>query len=96
MGFSRQEYWIGLLFTSPGNLPDPGIELTSLAPPELAGGFFTTGATWKAYLIISLNLLICLMHCSYFFVGFFFLLPCSSIFLVFVQLGYLSIFSDVK
>ena len=57
MGFSRQEYWIGLLFTSPGNLPDPGIEPTSLAPPELAGGFFTTGATWEAYLIISLNLL---------------------------------------
>jgi hypothetical protein len=72
MGFSRQEYWIGLLFTSPGNLPDPGIEPTSLAPPELAGGFFTTGATWEAYLIISLNLLICLMCCSYFFVGFFF------------------------
>ena len=69
------------------------LHLVSLA---LAGGFFTTGATWKAYLIISLNLLICLMHCSYFFVGFFFLLPCSSIFLVFVQLGYLSIFSDVK
>ena len=26
MGFSRQEYWSGLLFPSPGNLPDPGIE----------------------------------------------------------------------
>ena len=26
MGFSRQEYWSGLPFTSPGNLPDPGIE----------------------------------------------------------------------
>ena len=26
MGFSRQEYWIGLPFTSPGALPDPGIK----------------------------------------------------------------------
>ena len=26
MGFSRQEYWSGLVFSSPGDLPDPGIE----------------------------------------------------------------------
>ena len=39
MGFSRQEYWNGLAFPSPGNLPDPGIKLTS---PALADGFFTT------------------------------------------------------
>ena len=26
MGFSRQEYWSGLLFPSPGDLPNPGIE----------------------------------------------------------------------
>ena len=26
MGFSRQEYWSGLSFPSPGNLPNPGIE----------------------------------------------------------------------
>ena len=26
IGFSRQEYWIGLPFPSPGDLPDPGIE----------------------------------------------------------------------
>ena len=31
MGFSRQEYWSGLPFSSPGDLPDPGIELKSLA-----------------------------------------------------------------
>ena len=31
MGFSRQEYWSGLLFPPPGNLPDPGIELNSPA-----------------------------------------------------------------
>ena len=39
---SRQESWSGLSFPSPGDLPDPGIELTSLVPPALAGGFFTT------------------------------------------------------
>ena len=29
MGFSRQEYWSGLPFPSPGNLPDPGIDQVS-------------------------------------------------------------------
>ena len=41
MGFPRQEYWSGLPFPSPGDLPDPGIKPTSLGPPALAGGFFT-------------------------------------------------------
>ena len=39
MGFPKQEYWSGLPFASPGDLPDPGIEPTS---PVLAGIFFTT------------------------------------------------------
>ena len=39
MEFPRQEYWSGLPFPSPGDLPDPGIEPVSLA---LAGIFFTT------------------------------------------------------
>ena len=39
MEFSRQEYWSGLPFPPPGDLPDPGIEPMS---PALAGGFFTT------------------------------------------------------
>ena len=38
MGFPRQEYWSGLPFPSPGDLPKPGIESAS---PVLAGGFFT-------------------------------------------------------
>ena len=46
MGFSRQEYWSGLPCPPPGDLPDPGIEPTSLVSAELAGGFFTTSATW--------------------------------------------------
>ena len=46
LGFSRQEYWSGLPFPSPEDLPDPGIEPMSLKSPALAGGFFTTDTTW--------------------------------------------------
>ena len=41
-GIFRQEYWSGLRFPPPGDLPNPGIELASPASPALAGGFFTT------------------------------------------------------
>ena len=50
VGFSRQEYWSGLPCPPPGDLPDPGIETTSLKYPALAGRFFTTSATWEAVL----------------------------------------------
>ena len=46
VGFSRQEDWSGLPCPPPGDLPDPGIEPLSLTGPALAGGLFTTGATW--------------------------------------------------
>ena len=39
VGFPRQEYWIGLLFPTPGDLPHPEIEPVS---PALAGEFFST------------------------------------------------------
>ena len=42
MGFSRQEYWSGLPYTPPGDLPDLGIELRTPPSPELAGRFFNT------------------------------------------------------
>ena len=45
-GFFRQEYWNGLPCPSPGDIPDPGIELVSLTSSAFAGGFFTTSATW--------------------------------------------------
>ena len=41
MGFSRQEYWSGLLCLLPGDLPQPRIEPTSLTFPVLAGGFLS-------------------------------------------------------
>ena len=40
MGISGQEYWSGLPCPPPGDLPNPGIESTSLTSPALAGGFF--------------------------------------------------------
>ncbi|CAI9158999.1 unnamed protein product [Rangifer tarandus platyrhynchus] len=48
IGFSRQQYWRGLPFLPPRDLPDPGIESASLMSPALVGGFFTTSTTWKA------------------------------------------------
>ena len=47
MGFSRQEYW-SVAISSPSDLPDPGIEPTSLMYPALAGGFLTISTTWEA------------------------------------------------
>ena len=41
MEFSRQEYWSGLLFPSPGDLPDPGIEPTSLCLQHWQAGSIT-------------------------------------------------------
>ena len=46
MGFSQQEFWSELPFPPPGDLPDPGIKIQSLASPVLAGWFFTTSTTW--------------------------------------------------
>ena len=42
MGFSRPEDQSGLPFPTPGGLPDPGLEPTSLGSPGLAGRLFTT------------------------------------------------------
>ena len=42
MGLSQQEYWKGLPFSPPGDLPDPGIQPASPVAPELAGSIFTT------------------------------------------------------
>ena len=49
MGYSRQGYWSGLPCPPPADLPNPGIEPTSLTSPALTGGFFTTSATWEAH-----------------------------------------------
>ena len=51
MGFPRQEYWSEWSFPFPGDLPNPGIKPIPLVSPALAGGFFTTIATWEAQLL---------------------------------------------
>ena len=48
-GIFRQEFWSELLNPPPEDLPDPGIKPLSLTSPALAGGFFTTSATWEAH-----------------------------------------------
>ena len=61
MGFSRQEYRNGLSFPTPEDLPDPGIETSSLESPALAGGWFTTAAPRKAPKVVCENTDICKM-----------------------------------
>ena len=68
MGFPRQEYWSGLPFSSPGDLPDPGTEPSS---PALAGEFFTPEPLEKpikglggksAHRILRLMCWLCCLH----------------------------------
>ena len=61
MGFSRQEYWSGLPFASPGDLPDPGIEPRS---PALAGRFPTTECLNVTYCTL------CIQSCTCYFITF--------------------------
>ena len=46
LGFPRQEYWSGLPFSPPEDLPDLGVKPMS---PALAGVFFTTEPPWEAH-----------------------------------------------
>ena len=48
MEFSRQEYWSGLPYPSPGDIPYAETEHTSLTPLALVGKFFATSAIWEA------------------------------------------------
>ena len=48
MGFFRQEYWSGLLFPSPGALPNPETEPESPVAPALTGRLFTTEPPGKS------------------------------------------------
>ena len=50
IGFSRQEYWSELPCPLPQDHLDPGIKLASFMSPALAGGIFTTSATWEAHI----------------------------------------------
>ena len=50
MRFFRQEYCSGLPWPHPGDIPDPGITPAFPMSRALAGGFFTTSATWEAHI----------------------------------------------
>ena len=56
MGFSRQEYWSGLPFPSPGDLPDPGIKLGS---PALEADALTSEPPGKPRIAYSQQLNLC-------------------------------------
>ena len=77
MGLSGPEYWSGVLFPSPGDLPNPGIEPMSLTSPALAGKFFTTRATQNSLIMLEL-LLFCTMPWGQFVLPY--LLTLTSIF----------------
>ena len=49
MGFSRQVYWSGLPFPTPGDFPNPQIKPLSLLSSSLAGRFFTTVPSGKPH-----------------------------------------------
>ena len=51
MGFSSQEYWSGLPYPSPGDLPDPGIEPTPLMSPELEAGSLALAPLGKPQIV---------------------------------------------
>ena len=59
MGFSMQEYWSGLPFPSPGDLPCSGIEPLSFTSPALAGRFFMASTTWEAFSLVLFRQLTC-------------------------------------
>ena len=74
MEFSRQEYWSGLPFLTPGNRPDSGIKLVSLASPALAGRSFIavpSGKRQKACLRALLDVFIKFINSAAYFLAIF-------------------------
>ena len=67
MGFPKQEYWSGLPFPPPGDLPDPGMKpISCIALHCIAGGFFTTEPPGKPHSEQEkqAKVLSCSLHCS--------------------------------
>ena len=57
MGFSRQEYWSGLLFPTLGYLPNSGIQPPSFKSPAQASVFFTTNTTSEAHVTLEIHIM---------------------------------------
>ena len=61
MGFSRQEYWSGVPFPPPGDLPDPGIE--SRLKIEFAGGFLISESPGNSWVCLAVTAAKSLQSC---------------------------------
>ena len=70
MGFFKQEYWSGLPFPSPEELPDPETEPMSAACPALASRFFTMEPPGKPviYIFMHIHVYVCINTCMHLFV----------------------------
>ena len=69
IGFSRPEYWSGLPFPRPGDLPNPGIEPMSPESHVLTAGFFTTEPPGKPlvfFFFFYVSVLFCFMFLFYY------------------------------
>ena len=80
MEFSRQEYWTGLPFSPPGDLPNPGIEPVS---PALAGKFFTIAPPGKPCVVFGEMLIYIFRPFFFFFTGFFVFIELHELFVYF-------------
>ena len=58
MGFSRQEYWSGLPFPSPGDLPNPGIEPGS---PALKADTLISEPPGKQFILMCVCVCVCVL-----------------------------------
>ena len=69
MEFSRQEYWRGLPFPTPGDLPDPRSEAMSPMSHALTGGFFTTMSLGKPIcMYVCMCVCVCVCVCIYIYI----------------------------
>ena len=91
-----------LPFPSPGDLPDPGIQPSSLMSPALAGRFFTTSATWICLINWGAGC-ICICCCYVFFLDWslhhysvFFFVSCNSLYLKSIHLIQVLLFQLFK
>ena len=64
MGFPGQEYWCGLPFPPPGDLPDPGVKPLFPASPALAGGVLTTEPPGKHRILLFIYLAVLGLSCG--------------------------------
>ena len=85
---SWEEYRSGLPCSSPGDLPNPGIEPEFLTCPALAGGFFIINTTWKAHPSLT-NSLICFRSLQTLYLSWIFQINGCIIFAGFLHLFFL-------